>query len=74
MKKLFQKKIMRVTACTFLVFLLVNCGSDDDSGACTVGQGITQGCGDMKEGECSLINGTFHSGVSCSDLGFVSSE
>ncbi len=54
---------------------LFGCGSDSDSkGACVRGSGITAGCGDdFTKGECDMINGDFHKGDSCEDLGFTSS-
>ena len=47
-------------------------GADSSQGACVLpGYGPEGGCGDSYTGaECRSINGNFHEGRSCSELGY----
>jgi len=71
MNKNFFSKILLCIMALLILFVIIACPKSDDKGACVRGSGITAGCGDdFTKGECSMINGSFHEGDSCSDLGF----
>jgi hypothetical protein len=72
-----MKNIIRKTGLLLLILLaaiILSSCSGDKKGSCVVGHGITASCGDdFTSGQCSILNGRFYEGTTCSDLGFSSS-
>ena len=67
-----MKSIARLSLVLLLAFCACVSGCDKQpEAACIVGSGITAGCTDVNQANCErTLNGTWHSGSSCADLGY----
>lgn len=70
-----KKKVRWAVMVIFFIMFISMCGcsGSDEKGACVRETGVSPGCTNgVTSGECSMVNGTFYEGDSCSDLGFDS--
>lgn len=71
--RVFHRINFSIFIIIFLVVVLASCAKEEEY-ACTIGTGITMGCGNNTSYWCNELNGTWHKGKKCSDLGFNSAQ